>query len=541
MAPLQDDRTKGILAVRADESRGLVATRAEPDALSSLKTAPSKADPFFLWILFLTATFARALLAVRSVKNGLFDDAYVSLRYASNLIGGLGFVFNRGERVLGTTSPLNVGILAFFSQFIGVAHLEAIAVTLGLAASIATIYLSNKLLARNKLPIEVTWTYLCILAFLPSFLENTVSGMETPLVVFLMALSLFLESEDRLVGVAVVSILLVLARVDTGIWLICLGVCIAARYGRARFNELMLPLLLFLVGVASWFVFSKIYFGSIIPESIVGKALNHGAFERPDWNSALTALTAYFPVQRLGQWGWAGVLVLLLGLAPSTLDFWRNHPRLRVLVLFFPLYVGTFILGRAPIFSWYEIPPKWAFYLIVVYGFWWWIRKGPLWLGSIALVRSIMAIFALLVVALGFATVWRTAHAAEPESWPRQASDLIDHCAGPNSRVFVEHIGYLGFKTNRYIYDPGGLVSPRTNALKREFGSSWLNKGLKEYKADVVILYPADVSLMNAQPDPDTDWFQRSYSHYQDLGSKEFRVSVYFLDSSAQIRDCDLR
>ena len=33
------------------------------------------------------------------------DDAYITYRYARNLADGAGFVYNPGERVLGTTPP----------------------------------------------------------------------------------------------------------------------------------------------------------------------------------------------------------------------------------------------------------------------------------------------------------------------------------------------------------------------------------------------------------------------------------------------------
>ena len=241
------------------------------------------------------------MLAIHSAANGLFDDAYASLRYASNLAQGLGFVFNPGERVLGTTSPLHTVILATFGM-VGTTHLEAITVSLGTLASLGLLYFSERLLTRVGLVSEVKWPYLCVLAFLPSFLTNASSGMETPLVLLLMSISIYLEIQDRLVAVAIVGILLFLARVDTGIWLLALGGHILLKRG-LPLRRLAPPLLVFLSGVISWLVFSKLYFGSVIPESIVGKALNHGAFEPPDWHYGLTLLSAFVPAQRFGAWG----------------------------------------------------------------------------------------------------------------------------------------------------------------------------------------------------------------------------------------------
>ena len=231
-----------------------------------------------LGCLILSAGAIRCILAIHSAANGLFDDAYASLRYASNLAHGQGFVFNPGERVLGTTSPLHAFLLAALGKVFGITHLVAITVILGLFASLGLLYCSERLLRRVGIPVEVKWTYLCVLAFLPSFLANTSSGMETPLVLFLMSVSIYLAVQDRLTALAIVGILLFLARVDTGLWLLALGGHILLMKGRPL-RRLAVPLVIFLSGVISWLVFSRLYFGSIVPESIVGKAMNHGAFD----------------------------------------------------------------------------------------------------------------------------------------------------------------------------------------------------------------------------------------------------------------------
>src|SRR5512135_873184 len=42
----------------------------------------------------------------------VLDDPFITYRYALNLIGGNGFVYNAGERVLSTTTPLYALFLA---------------------------------------------------------------------------------------------------------------------------------------------------------------------------------------------------------------------------------------------------------------------------------------------------------------------------------------------------------------------------------------------------------------------------------------------
>src|SRR5690606_8741405 len=47
------------------------------------------------------------------------DDAYITFRYARNIATGVGFVYNPGERVLGTTTPAYALLLALAARVSG--------------------------------------------------------------------------------------------------------------------------------------------------------------------------------------------------------------------------------------------------------------------------------------------------------------------------------------------------------------------------------------------------------------------------------------
>jgi len=63
--------------------------------------------------IFLSAVIVRFVF--HWLTNYTFDDAYITFRYAENLANGLGFVYNAGERLLGTTTPLFTLLLAGFN------------------------------------------------------------------------------------------------------------------------------------------------------------------------------------------------------------------------------------------------------------------------------------------------------------------------------------------------------------------------------------------------------------------------------------------
>ncbi|HEX9595332.1 MAG TPA: hypothetical protein VF982_00500, partial [Anaerolineales bacterium] len=57
--------------------------------------------------IILLAFAARLIPGPRTI-----DDAYITFRYARNILAGNGLVYNPGERVLGTTTPLFAFLLA---------------------------------------------------------------------------------------------------------------------------------------------------------------------------------------------------------------------------------------------------------------------------------------------------------------------------------------------------------------------------------------------------------------------------------------------
>ena len=65
----------------------------------------------------LLAFFARILPGPRTI-----DDAYITFRYAQNLLSNQGFVYNPGEAVLGTTTPLFALILTLIGAVLGTAE-----------------------------------------------------------------------------------------------------------------------------------------------------------------------------------------------------------------------------------------------------------------------------------------------------------------------------------------------------------------------------------------------------------------------------------
>jgi hypothetical protein len=489
----------------------------------------------FLWLLLGSAGIVRIFLATHELPNGLFDDAYVTLRYAANLVRGLGLVFNSGERVMGTTSPLFTFLLAVSGGILGPRHLEALAVSFGILASLGTLYFCESSLSAVGLPPAIKWTFLAVLAFVPSFISNSVSGMETPLVLFLMSLSLYLYIKNRLLWLSIVGFLLFLARIDTGFWLLALGIDLFISRWPKRLAELVRPLLIFCGALAVWLSFLKLYFGTIVPQSVVGKGVSHGSFVIPDWNYVLTFLSAFVPAQRFGIWGLATIALVFLILIPSALDLWRNYQKLRPILYFFMLYVTTFLAVRAPLFSWYSIPSKWAFYLVVAYAIWQFLASETVRSFSPLKPNHVMALLGIILLGMGVRSTINRGDVSSADN-PLAVSNFIEGNLPQTGTVFLEHIGLIGYRSGCYIYDSMGLVTPETIRLKRKYGSKWLPKAAREYHADIVIFYDSDFPAMQSQIDDDAIWFQKNYNHIVDYQLGNILASIYFNRDSTLIR-----
>jgi len=129
-----------------------------------------------------------AVLAFSS-ENRIIDDAYISYRYAHNLIEGQGLVFNTGEYVEGFTNllwtlmmtvPEALGLpLHLFAAFLGVAF--------GLLALVITWRVCHQLGISSRAAI----TAVAVLGLYPDLWLTTANGLEGGLFTFLLMCTVY--------------------------------------------------------------------------------------------------------------------------------------------------------------------------------------------------------------------------------------------------------------------------------------------------------------------------------------------------------------
>ncbi len=193
------------------------------------------------------------------------DDTFIFYKYAKNIADGNGYVFNLGEKVNATTSPLYTLILAFLYWLLN-PFLNVDFVIIGNLISIISIIII--LLLIKKLLNDDLKFSLFAMIFCAMPLIKFGFGMETFLNLALIVFSTYLYANNKLTLASIFTGLAVLARLDSALFavIIILHYMITNR----RFPPI-LTIITFLSVIIPWFIFSKIYFNSYLPTTVGAK------------------------------------------------------------------------------------------------------------------------------------------------------------------------------------------------------------------------------------------------------------------------------
>ncbi|HYU35465.1 MAG TPA: hypothetical protein VEW48_25205 [Thermoanaerobaculia bacterium] len=291
-----------------------------------------------------------------------FDDTFITFRYALNLAAGHGFVFNLGERVLGTTTPLWALLLAGLHA-LG-APLPATALALSLLADAATAILMWHLLDRLGFPVWVSLAGPLLFLAVFDALSISRSGMEAPLFAALVMATLSALAAGRPAAAGCAAGLAALTRPEGLVLLPLLLLAGVLLPGEMPLRRRLLGAALAAAILGAWAVFAVGYFGSCVPQSIVAKA-SHVAQDpglaRFSWmNLALFATFGQFGggiYQRtLLQLNFLLIPLAGVGAAGLLLKALREGGRAAwlhaVLLIWFPLgYIAGLALSHA--FTWF--------------------------------------------------------------------------------------------------------------------------------------------------------------------------------------------
>jgi hypothetical protein len=150
--------------------------------------------------LTLAAALGLFLAHVYRYRAYVSDDAYITLRYAQNLIEGHGPYFNPQEHVEGYTNfslmLLTAAVIAVMGPGAALPFARLLGVTAG-AACIALVFVTtHRLLANRRVALPAALTAAGLLAGASGYALNSVNGLETLLFAALVAAGTFLSAYD---------------------------------------------------------------------------------------------------------------------------------------------------------------------------------------------------------------------------------------------------------------------------------------------------------------------------------------------------------
>lgn len=404
------------------------------------KTALAGKTWLLLYLCLVTATIALAF------SNWVYDDPYITYRYAVNLAGGKGFVYNPGQALLSITSPLVVILLALGYSLGFEPH--GLAIFLG-AASLAV---GALLIWQISLSMKTPAAGMVGLLFYPTFpLLLTTLGSETPLYLAFCLGAIAAYLKDHPGRSAALSALACLARPD-GI-LVPFALLVHAFLNKRQFT--WKAVFTFILTLTPWLLFSWYTFGSPIPLTLYAKQAQGTLAISKDFIGGFLALAQSYAT----QWQWLFKAILfLLGLIPLFL----KAKSLTFLIAWTSLYfLGFTVLGVSAYF-WYYAPLVPAFLIITGLGLESLIQKFRAASPKIrpyAHLAAFLLVSILMIADINSLLILRQKQDHRFGIY-QAAGTWLQQNTPENALTAALEIGILGYYAQRPIIDFAGLLQP---------------------------------------------------------------------------------
>jgi len=437
-----------------------------------------KLTRFLPLLLFLLTFSARIIPGPRTI-----DDAYITFRYAQNILAGEGFVYNPGEPILGTTTPLYTLIMVLLGSISGgtQAPFPDLAVFMnGLADGLTSIflYLIGKHFQKNIAGVGAALAW----GIAPYSVTFAIGGLETSLVVLLLVGMSYFYLTKRITIAAFLGSLALLTRPDTIllIGLIALDhfIRVLKKQQKLYWYDLAALLLLPLI----WYSFATLQFGSPIPHSVQAKL---GAYHLKPEEGLIRLLQHYATPFMADRWFGAafavgsGILVYPFLFLVGSRSFFKIDQRSLAIMVYPWLYLLVFAIANPLIFRWYLTPPLPFLFLGILAGtevFFSSVFAIPKLKFPIFTQNFLLVILVIVIPFVNLLNNWQMHPDHGPDrpapgmAWFKlellyqKAAQIVQPFLTNETTLAAGDVGVLGYFTQARILDTVGLNSPE--ALK---------------------------------------------------------------------------
>ena len=459
----------------------------------------NKISPYFFVVLTCFACCIGWWFVFTLITGLTFEDALITFRYAHNIALGNGFVFNTGEYVLGTTTPILTLFLGIIGLIFKVGLIPIIATSTMLCFGIFTGIICYNILNALK------YSFLTKILFIPVFFGNTLimvtsaGGMETPLVIFCMAFSImaFLQRKQSLCLLILATLLI--TRPDGIIWATVMFIAIIVQSKKIPYKDIIYAMCI----VLPWILFAFWYFGSPVPHSIIAKQLIGSSTSLPPLFS-ITGIKIFLKwyigctgyilsVNKLLLLLWL-IFIILGGISYLTKPFKRQ---IGIVLIVYPILYGFFLyIGKAPHFLWYLTPSSLCIVLLTAPGM---VQCANIISKLLQKLNSKLRlgeliIFIIIIYAISSQNNKITDFCFKNQinnTHTRQGIGLwLKNNTPIKSIIAMEAVGYQAFFSERKIIDLAGIISPKIVTLRKNSKSNadFFFKVLSTLKPDYIVL-----------------------------------------------------
>jgi hypothetical protein len=415
------------------------------------------------------------------------DDAMITIKFDKNLADGFGLIHNLGEgHVQGFTSALSVlvpmpGELIYHGGGFLFIRLASVA-----CFALAAVY-AYRIAGELELGRWPTGFILAFLALDQNQVFFGVAGMETQIAVAVLLAGVYYVLIEDYPRSGVALGLALLARPDFALWVAPAYAFLIIRNYRQALRAAALSAAI----VGPWLIFTWIYYGSPVPNTITAKnnafvpdfpSVTHpgawinfvgdqlsAAASAHAWTIFAPFYEAAFLIHAPISYDLAKAIAFLVAAlavigALSTMRRASFMPVIAYILLFAAYRVLYLRIGY---FEWYGVPAVAALVLVAGVGLdriCRWVSTASRGRFSPAMVAAAPAVLLALVyaVALPFRTVVEARVQHDIEDKVRDpVGRYVGEVVKPGETITSESSGYVGYYTNATLYDFPGLESPR--------------------------------------------------------------------------------
>jgi len=395
-----------------------------------------------------------------ALADRVYDDPFITYRYADNIRNGVGFVYNPGERILSTTTPLFAILLAiggFFST-----NIPHIANLIG-AFSVASGGLCLWELGKVWKTSWVGWSGVILYSSFPLLLSTL--GSETPLFLALL-LGVFLFYAWKKFGLAIILLALsVLTRSDGILVAMILGIHYLWRnrsqLGQPTFwrNQPWISIGTALGLLLIWHGFAWFYFGSPLPVTLAAKQAQGRMAISQGFAPGFLRIVGWYS----GSWQyWVELFLAGIGLIFSII---KKQHWLLILSWTALYFVAYSFLGVTRYF-WYYAPlvPGWVVAVGMGFLFLSWLPiPGQInrYFSWETILQSLL-IFLLAVLFLAQLQQINRMRFTNDQRYPiyRAVGEWLRGNTPADASVGALEVGMVGYFSHRPMVDFAGLLQP---------------------------------------------------------------------------------